>query len=111
MKGGGMRILFLIIFLGFTLSCNKGATMPTKETVEKQMKGNLPIGTPFESVKAYLDNSKIGYDWYEKGNAFYSIIRDVKKNGPVSESIQVIIHMDNDKKVKSIEVKSVYTGP
>jgi len=105
-----MRSLFLLVLLCFTLSCSKGGVMPTKQSVENQMLSNLPVGTSFENVKAYLDSSKISYDWYAKGNTFYSIIRDVKKNILSRESIQIIIHMDDNKKVKSIEVKSVYTG-
>ena len=82
-----------------------------RQRIEQQLSHDLPIGTSFDDVKSYLEKSKTEYDWDENSNAFYGIIRDVKKRWPVSESIQVTLQMDDKKNLKSIEVKSIFTGP
>ncbi len=82
-----------------------------EQEMEERIKCDLPVGTDFNHVESYLDNAKIEYSWHEKSSAFYGIIRNIKNNQLVSESIQLIIRMDHDKKLVSIELKNVMTGP
>jgi hypothetical protein len=92
------------------ISCYGNPEVSMKEKIENDVKNSLPIGTSFNDVKAYLDNLKIEYSWNEKNNAFYGIVRNAKKQGIVNENIQLIIVMDDEKKLKSIEAKTVMTG-
>lgn len=107
-----MRIVILAVLLIFSsLSCYNNSKGLTEQKIENKIKNNLPIGTSFDNVKSYLDNSKIEYSWQEKNSAFYGIIRNVNNRGLVSENIQLIIYMDKEKKLKSFEIKTIMTGP
>jgi hypothetical protein len=100
--------LFMVSIL---ISCDGANSRLTKEQVEEKITKDLPVGSDYRNVQQYLENHKIEYSWVEEEKTFYAIIRNTNGDFLVKENIQMIMHMDAEKKLKSIEVKSVFTGP
>jgi len=85
--------------------------MLTRDLVEKKITQDLPIGSNQGDVKRYLETNGIEYSWVEQESVFYAIIRNTNGDFLVKENIQLVIHMDTEKHLRAIEVKSIFTGP
>ncbi len=105
---GKLFLCLLIVFIG--IACHKQEPS-MKNEIEARVRSALPAGTSYEAVESYFQRAGIEHSWAENGKVLHGIIRNISKRGPVSESIQVVVHMDNEKKVEKIEIKSVFTGP
>jgi hypothetical protein len=92
-------------------SSNRVATRPTRESVEKLLTHDLRKGDDATKVREVLKKHRLEWSWDQAQNAFVGIVRDVNREGPVSESISVVVAMDKNSKVTDIRVKSVFTGP
>jgi hypothetical protein len=80
-------------------------------TFDRDIRASLPVGSNYENVERYLQGKNISYSLVERENKVYALIPDVKKGPIVSESVQIIIALDEQKRVRSVDVKPVYTGP
>jgi hypothetical protein len=104
-------LVLLFVILSCLTSCSESNQKITKDQVDAQIRKEIPIGTNFDDVQTYLQKTGYEFGWFERDAFFYAKIRNVNKGFIVIEDIQIIIHMDNQRKVKSIDVRSVFTGP
>lgn len=112
MKISQLALTLLSLFMvSILISCGGTSSRLTKEQVEAKITKDLPIGSDYSKVRQYLETHKIEYSWIEAEKTFYAIIRNTNNDFLVKENIQMIMHMDAEKKLKSIEVQSVFTGP
>lgn len=93
----------------------KGATSKEVLTVLDQLKVdhsdylNRPVLDP--DLVAQLDQVNAGGPTYLNTRRIQAIVRDVKRNFPVSESIQIIFLFDEHDKFVKYELRSIFTGP
>jgi hypothetical protein len=112
MKMSQLSLTLLILFIvPILISCDGANSRLTKDQVEEKITKDLPVGSEYSNVRQYLENHKIEYSWVEEEKTFYAIIRNTNGDFLIKENIQMIIRMNAEKKLKSIEVKSVFTGP
>jgi hypothetical protein len=131
---------FLIILLSSALSCEsatrEGGTLgTTKEEIKRRLDEKLRKGVTPNEVLAVLNQLKVDHSDYlnrpvidpdlvaqldqvNAGGPTYlntrriqAIVRDVKRNFPVSESIQIIFLFDEYDKFVKYELRSIFTGP
>jgi len=102
--------LSLIVMSAFSCKQNESDSKQANDLIESIEK-SLPQGTTSSEVESYLNKSNIEYSYDDETKSFIGIIRDVKQNGMVSENISLTIKMDVDGKLKSIDAKTVHTGP
>jgi hypothetical protein len=81
------------------------------ETTIASIKLNLPIGTPYNDVEAYLKKIKSEYSYSKETKYFTAILRDVNKKAFTSQSISIVAKMNDQGKLKALDVSVVYTGP
>jgi hypothetical protein len=103
---------------------------PTLDSVRKDVAANLPVGSSVDQVVAYLnkaghgdtpgkhsaadlqDNAKNGHLGANPETFdLVSIIRNVRKVFPVKYDITLKFIFDRQKRLKSVEIKEVGTGP
>jgi len=70
---------------------------------------NRPVLDP--DLVAQLDQVNAGGPTYLNTRRIQAIVRDVKRNFPVSESIQLIFLFDEHDKLVKYELRSIFTGP
>jgi len=93
----------------------KGATPKEVLTVLDRLKVdhsdylNRPVLDP--GLVAQLDHVNAGGPTYLNTRRIQAIVRDVKRNFPVSESIQIIFLFDEHDKFVKYELRSIFTGP
>jgi len=79
---------------------------------EHDIRANLPIGSSYTSIEAYLSERKIGHSYDAASNTFYDLIPDVDTTHVlVTASVQITITLDNQRRLERLDVKRVYTGP
>ena len=103
--------LLPLLMVSMLMSCDGTNSRLTKDQVEETITKDLPVGSDYRNVQQYLENHKIEYSWVEEEKTFYAIIRNTNSDFLVKENIQMIMHMNAERKLKLIEVKSVFTGP
>jgi hypothetical protein len=81
------------------------------KSLQADLEANLPVGTPFDKIKEYFDVRKVECSYVEKTDAFYAIFRNIETSGSVSKSIAVEVLVDEQRRLKKIVLKPVYTGP
>ena len=130
----------LIVLLSSALSCEsatrEGGTLgTTKEEIQRRLDEKLRKGVTPNEVLAVLNQLKVDHSDYlnrpvldpdlvaqldqvNAGGPTYlntrrieAIVRDVKRNFPVSESIQLIFLFDEHDKLVKYELRSIFTGP
>jgi hypothetical protein len=89
----------------------KGSYMPNDRVLQVELRHDLPVGTTREQIDLCLTQRNIGHSYSASDNTIYGLIPDVKKGPLVSQSIQIIISLDAQQRLKGLEVKSIYTGP
>lgn len=104
-------LLLLGLVAAFNLRSPAQSDQKAIVRIEQKLKIDLPVGTSFQDVQSYLQRERIEHSWLEKDQMFMAILRDIEKNWPVTESAQIYIRMDANKRVRSVEVESVFTGP
>jgi hypothetical protein len=85
----------------------------TKEQVESFVKNEIPIGTARDQVTAVLKRYGIVNTYVPRDRMIGAIIKDVKKSFLflISESIQMKFYFNENDRLQSYSVESVYTGP
>ncbi len=130
----------LIVLLSSALSCESatregGSLGTTKEEIQRRLDEKLRKGATPSEVLVVLDEFKVDHSDYVthpvidselaavldevKANRFApvnvchigAIVRDVKRNFPVSESIQIFFLFDEHDKFVKYELRSIHTGP
>jgi hypothetical protein len=104
--------IVVLLILGFgARAFVKGSYTPNDRVLQVELRHDLPVGTTREQIDLYLTQRKIGHSYSASDNTIYGLIPDVKKGPLSSQSIQVIISLDAQQRLKGLEVKSIYTGP
>lgn len=111
MKPAQLVVTFLLLVFLSTLLISCGGARVTKDQVTQEITQNLPVGSDYSTIRHYLERHKIEHSWVEKEKRFYAIIRNTGGDFLVQEDIQIIIYVDTERKLKSIVVRSVFTGP
>ena len=84
----------------------------TPEALEREIRSELPIGSPVISVGEYLKQRGIEYSFEAPTKILYATARKLKGSTKLaSKSLTLQFHFDNASKLKSIEAKVSYTGP
>ena len=133
-------VVILLSLLYWTLSCEssnseRGSLGTTKEEIQLRLDEKLRKGATSKEVLTVLDQLKVDHSDYlnrpvldpdlvaqldqvNAGGPTYlntrriqAIVRDVKRNFPVSESIQIIFLFDEHDKFVKYELRSIFTGP
>lgn len=79
--------------------------------LEQDMRQHLPVGTSYPQITAYLQRQGIGYWYYPENHQILILFQDVVKHWIFSTSIQVVITLDDQQRVQSIEFRQYGTGP
>ena len=89
-------------------------TLSNVAAFEKQLLADLPPGTPKREVESYLTQWNIRHSYADEvygigGNTFYGTIENIGTwRGLFEASLAILIHLDADDRVKSIESQIVY---
>ncbi len=102
-----IAISMIGIIISFIGGCKN--TKSADEMVNS-IKESLPVGTSFTEIESYLKKAGFEYRYDSSEKQFRAILRDVKKDMLVSTSISLIIEMDQNDKLKKLDVKLLYTG-
>lgn len=140
MKPFLFAVVILLSLLYWTLSCEssnreRGSLGTTKEEIQLRLDEKLRKGATPNEVLTVLDQLKVDHSDYlnrpvldpdlvaqlDQVNAggpthlntrrIQAIVRDVKRNFPLSESIQIIFLLDEHDKFVKYELRSIFTGP
>ncbi len=80
--------------------------------IEQNLAGKIRKGASPSEVIAVLDRFKVDHsDYLKASHRIEAILRHVRKNMPVSESIQVIFIFDEKDAFVKYELTSLFTGP
>ncbi len=105
-----MKQLIAILIWALCAGCTP--RQPSGPSVEKWLDEKFPVGTSLDEVKKVLSKEKIEFSWVEKERTIYGIFRNTDPSKKiVSESVSFKIFMDENDRVKKIEVQKVFTGP
>jgi hypothetical protein len=105
----GYGIVF-ILMTGTIMTYMGGCTEKNEKSIDS-IKKDLPQGMSFTEIKSYLKRTKCEYIYDEQTKCFTAILRDVDKKAFTSQSITMIIKMDEHDKLKDLDIKVVHTGP
>ena len=84
----------------------------TLEQINERVSKDLAKNTPLSKIEKDFTENDIEHSYYEKMNQVFAAIRNIRGGiFPVSKDAQIIITLDKDKNLKSIEVKPIFTGP
>ena len=76
-----------------------------------QIRSDLPPGTSLATVDAYLDQHQIDHTYYAKGNQITAFIHNIQRDALVREDLNLVFSFDEDKSLRDILAKPVYTSP
>ena len=116
MRSTGLLILLVISLVPSLAHCERPdeekSLGKTKEQIQLTLDQRLQKGSPPHEVLALLKSFKVDHSEYQKSaRQIEAIVRDVQKNVPVTESIQIIFSFDETDKLKGYQLKSLFTGP
>lgn len=108
----GSVIVALAIGAAFAVGTG---TMPrsgySEGDIEAELRVALPVGTSYQQIDTWLSRRGIVHSFVAKEHRVYGLIPDIQRGLLVTKSIQIIIALDSQEKLTSVEVKPVYTGP
>jgi hypothetical protein len=108
MKEKMLRILLSVCFLAGIVGCHHRGSASSEETLRQ----SFPVGTTKDQVERILTEKKIEHSFVEEKNAFYAIIRDTEGSSSlVKQSVQLVINLDDEKRVKEVRATKLHTGP
>jgi hypothetical protein len=82
------------------------------ETLEHEIRSELPIGSPLATVDEYLKKRGIEFSLEEPTKTLYATARKLKGSTTISsQSLTLRFYFDDASKLKSIDAKVSYTGP
>jgi 2C-methyl-D-erythritol 2,4-cyclodiphosphate synthase len=100
-------VILVGIIVPFIFSCKES---DKGEKAVSAIKENLPIGSSFAEVESYLKKANFEYSYNNETKCFTAILREVNEKGLTSESISLVIEMDEHSKLKKLDVPKIYTG-
>jgi len=104
-----LNIGVILYLIGITIFF-MGGCKDTSSDLINSIKGDLPYGASFAEVESYLQKTKCEYSFDKETKTFTAIKRDVRKKTFTSQSISIIIKMDDHEKLKDLNIKVVHTG-
>jgi hypothetical protein len=82
------------------------------ETLEQQIRSELPIGSQLITVDEYLKKRGIEFSFDAPTKTLYATARKLKGSTMLSsKSLTLQFYFDDASKLKSIDAKVSYTGP
>lgn len=82
------------------------------ETLEREIRGDLPMGTSLSGVEEYLKKRGIESGFEAQTKTIYATIRKLKGSTMITiESLTLRFYFDDLSKLTSIDAKVSYTGP
>lgn len=105
-----LHTLTWLVLLGMA-GCSVPAGDNQRAALSQEIERDLPLGSTLDQVEAYLQTKQLGYTYVERENRVYALVADVQRTGIVTKSLQIILTMDELRRLQRVEVKSVYTGP
>lgn len=118
-------LFVLVVLIGLTIAAIRMARRARSQagidatTVERQIRQDLPPGTPRAVVDRYLDQKKIEHRTLDElknspdyGNAEIAVIRNASHDWPVivRRDIQILLKFDDDWKLTSSSVTETFKG-
>ena len=82
-----------------------------QDLVEASINQELPVGSSYRAIEEYFAKHDIGYSFVERENRFYGLVPNIRKTLFTSASIQIMLTLDNQRRLEHTEVKTIYTGP
>ena len=90
----------------------------TAAQVDREIRGQLPLGTSKAEVEAYLERKAIPHSWTqeraagaEHRNEEIGMIRGTSVRGLIETSLQLSFKFDDQSRLTSYSIKELYTGP
>lgn len=109
--------MLFVVLVGWIIRAELSERARTTQTfaryakLEEDMRANLPVGTSYPRITAYLQRKGIAYSYYPEDKEILILFADVVKNWMFSTSIQVVITLDDRQRVQTLEFRTVGTGP
>jgi hypothetical protein len=88
-----------------------GTVAVAPEVLESEIRARLPLGTSRLDVEEFLRKHAIEFGSEAPSSSLNAIVRDLKGNAVVRESLQLRFNFDHESKPRSIDAKVLYTGP
>jgi hypothetical protein len=84
----------------------------SSETLEQEIRNELPIGSPLATVDEYLKKRGIEFSFEASTKTLYATARKLKGSTMLaSKCLTLRFYFDDASKLKSIDAKVSYTGP
>jgi len=84
----------------------------SSETLEHEIRSELPKGSPLTTVDDYLKKRGIEFSFEAPTRTLYATARKLKGSTTlISKCLTLRFYFDDDSKLKSIDAKVSYTGP
>lgn len=106
--------MFVAIFWGTILFLRSGRlnNWLTIEQINERVSRDLPSGAPLSEIDGYLTKSGIEHSYVLRTNEVYGMIHSIWGGGfLVQKDAWIKIQLDEDRKLKSVRVEPVFTGP
>jgi hypothetical protein len=81
------------------------------EKTEEAIKRNLPPGTSASKVESYLNKMKYGFIYDKEKKRYTAVMHNVGQRIVVSQRKLIIIKMDENDKLKSLDFLVYYKDP
>jgi hypothetical protein len=110
MKINKFKTEYSIILLTGLIILYLSGCADKKHQIINSVKENLTSGKSFTEVESFLKKQHFEYSYDNKNKTFTAILRNVGKNALTSENICLLIIMDENNNLKTLDVQKKYTG-
>jgi hypothetical protein len=117
----------IVTFAGYRMTDNSGHSQgddkqasannenPNYDNIEAELRRDLPVGSSYESIDAYLTHKRLTHSYFPKSNMFQASTPEAPvlpiKGLPITRNSWIRIQLDENKLLRSITVETIYTGP
>ena len=103
----------LLLALLINMLMGTACTMSRKngDALEREIRSSLPMGVPLSAVEDFLRKRGIEFSFEPSSKSVHAVARNMKGGTAlVSQSLQIQFCFDEELKLKSIDLKTLYTG-
>jgi hypothetical protein len=111
-KGLVGTIVLIVLFGLISIGAAVNYSRPTLEEIAGTTRAALPKGTPLHQIDAYFTAKQIEHSYFYENNRVYAMVHWLRDSyPPVQWDAQIIITLDKDKRLDSMDIEAVGTGP
>ena len=106
-----MAVTAILLGINWAMRPQRLSPYYDEHALERELRQALPVGSSYEQIDEYLTRKQIYHAYSERSNRVNAIIPDVEKRFLITKSITIVIFLDDQRRLESLEVTAMGTGP